>query len=604
MIVLLAGCASPTSPDEEGERPIAFTPCEHPWPCADGSEWPPDLAGPFEVLPPEELRLESHDGTIIAGHVWRPDVPEGVRVPVIIFASPYFSQPQFITDDLDFEESTSYAGRFQEGSMLTNFTSRGYALLLVSVRGTGESGGCFGWGGLDEQLDQIATVEWAATQQWSNGRVGYWGISYMGTTSWEAAIHAPEALKAVWAGGIITDWYLNGYSVQGLSGNGYSEFSLGRFVEEGLAPPVPGESYPTERIPSTAPRTLERACPGTPDAFLRHTGTIYVDERKPEWFGERRYVDRFADVTAAVMVTQGLQDNSAHRFQEDIIWNALPNAPKWFLQGQWGHTVDFDEALTTYPHGTDDWTLTFEFFDFWLKGLGDPPRLGKADYQTTSGTWRESSAWPPSEARDEALYLGDGALATTAQEGAWSFLASPASGGSRFHGAVEAFDDERGCGPEATRGTILLFVSEPVRAATIAGNPFALLTIESDRQGGGFNAELISFAGDSPCADPSSVRVVAAGGVDLRFHDGVMVGHDFPTGTKVDVRVDLWNTAHDIEEGERLALVLQPPLEETQPWTPTITVHGGSHLVLPVVEGTLGGGAPPLAEYPARPFTP
>ncbi|HJQ92648.1 MAG TPA: hypothetical protein VJ874_00010 [Candidatus Thermoplasmatota archaeon] len=40
-----------------------------------------------------------------------------------------------------------------------------------------------------------------------------------------------------------------------------------------------------------------------------------------------------------------------------------------------------------------------------------------------------------------------------------------------------------------------------------------------------------------------------------------------------------------------------------QPYVPLLTVHEGSELVLPVVEGTLGG-ATPVGPYPPRPFVP
>lgn len=595
----LAGCFAGEAPAEgDAAAALAWPRCEHPWPCGDGSEWPEGLAGPFEILPPEEVRIESHDGTILAGHVWRPDVPAGVAVPVVVESSPYFGMARNIADgSAGRTPSTSWSGWMDE--FYANFPSNGFALLLISVRGTGESGGCLGWGGPDEQRDHAIITDWASSQPWSNGRVGFWGISYMGTTPWEAAIQSPEGLKAIWAAGVITDWYLQGYTPQGLSANGYGEFSLKRFVGLGLAPP---SNIPADRYAEWLPHAPERVCEDTPDHWLRHAGTTYVDERNPSWFDERRYVDRFDQVTAAVHVPHGLLDNGGHAYQEDIIWDALPNAPKWFLLGQWGHTIEFDEQLSSYPHGTDDWELTLAWFDFWLKGVGDPPRVGHVDYQTSSGTWRTSDAWPPADARPETLFLGDATLTPQPREGAWSFLASPASGGTRPVAQLPP-GDERGCGPDATRGMVLAFVSEPLAATTVAGNVYALLEVEADRPGGGFQVELVSFPGASPCEDPARVQVVARGGVDLRFHDGTLVGRNFPTDQRVPVRVDLWNTAHDIPGGHRLALFLQAPREETQPWSPTVTIHGGSHLVLPVVEGTLGGSAPPVAP-PPRPFAP
>ena len=49
----------------------------------------------------------------------------------------------------------------------------------------------------DEFDDGYDTVEWAAAQPWSNGRVGLYGTSYGANTSWQAAIADPPALGAI-----------------------------------------------------------------------------------------------------------------------------------------------------------------------------------------------------------------------------------------------------------------------------------------------------------------------------------------------------------------------------------------------------------------------
>lgn len=94
---------------------------------------------------------------------------------------------------------------------------------------------------------------------------------------------------------------------------------------------------------------------------------------------------------------------------------------------------------------------------------------------------------------------------------------------------------------------------------------------------------------------------------DLRFHDGGYTGEDFPTGEPTRVRVDLKNHAAVVEEGHRVGVwVNHGPSNQRsgQPqYEPQITVHGDSEIVLPVVEGTLGGHAP-THDYPPRPFVP
>ena len=113
------------------------------------------------------------------------------------------------------------------------------------------------------------------------------------------------------------------------------------------------------------------------------------------------------------------------------------------------------------------------------------------------------------------------------------------------------------------------------------------------------------------CADAPiyDARLVAVGAADSRFHAGTFRGSDFPTDASRAVRVDLWSGAQRLAPGHRLVLVAsagsaRQHLGPTRPTLITLRAGGGaeaSHLVLPLVEGTLGG-APPTLAYPPRPF--
>jgi putative CocE/NonD family hydrolase len=74
--------------------------------------------------------------------------------------------------------------------------SNGYAGVMALTRGKGCSP--------DKPLpferdgaDAAATIDWIASQPWSDGRVGMYGGSYEGFTQWAAAKHMPRALKAM-----------------------------------------------------------------------------------------------------------------------------------------------------------------------------------------------------------------------------------------------------------------------------------------------------------------------------------------------------------------------------------------------------------------------
>lgn len=75
-------------------------------------------------------------------------------------------------------------------------TSHGYATVVVDVRGTGNSQGEWEAFGEREQKDYSQVVEWAATQSWSDGRIGLFGVSYLGITTMLTAQQQHPAIKA------------------------------------------------------------------------------------------------------------------------------------------------------------------------------------------------------------------------------------------------------------------------------------------------------------------------------------------------------------------------------------------------------------------------
>jgi predicted acyl esterase len=586
-MALLAGCFGSAPAPSREEAPVAasWPVCIHPWPCADGSEWPAGLQGPFELLAPEHVRVPSHDGVELDGGLWRPKLPEGVRAPVVLWTTPYLgvcSYQSIVGASPKCNPSPTNENLLDGQDNFGALVAEGYAVALFSVRGTGASGGCFDAWGPSEQLDQAVLVEWLAAQAWSNGRVAMMGLSYMGGTPWEAAIQSPPALKAILVGGIVTDAYLGVSTPQGAIRFRSDVFEAGTAAAQGLEPPV-GE----------APGMLLDYAPGDlAGPLTANSQAAWMDERPAPYFDERRLSSRFGSVRAAVLVAQGFQDLSFHAFQEDTVWEHL-DAPAWFVLGQWDHTLRFE--LDGFSHGASWLDLQKAWLGFWLKGVGTPPPVGQVDYQTTAGSWHTSKAWPPAEVKPEALYLSDGRLGMAAA-GSTSFSVAPQPTASTY------------CPSTSPLPPSAAFTSQPASGATVvAGNPFLLLEIESDQPGGVFAVDLLRVPTPDDCG---SAQSLVGGAVDLRFHAGNLRAQAFPVDSPVEVRVDLPNLAVSLEPGESLAVVLRS-VSQANPDRPldyyqrdaaaTITVGAGSHLVLPVIAGTLGG-APPLASYPPRPF--
>lgn len=87
--------------------------------------------------------------------------------------------------------AVGYAGGLG-GSPPDYLVKRGYAYLLVDVRGTGTSPGTWQVFGAREQQDAVEVMEWAADQPWSSGSTAMVGPSYMGITQLFAAGRNPR----------------------------------------------------------------------------------------------------------------------------------------------------------------------------------------------------------------------------------------------------------------------------------------------------------------------------------------------------------------------------------------------------------------------------
>src|SRR6476660_9516832 len=139
----------------------------------------------YQIRSENNVAVTVRDGTKLMVDVHRPNA-DG-RYPALIAASPYPRQIQ----DLG-----APAGFIEAGP--TDFwVPRGYVHVIANLRGTGGSGGTFGFFDGQERRDLYDLVEWAAQQPWSDGNLGMVGISYFACTQMVAAVERPPHLKAI-----------------------------------------------------------------------------------------------------------------------------------------------------------------------------------------------------------------------------------------------------------------------------------------------------------------------------------------------------------------------------------------------------------------------
>ncbi|MCK9508492.1 MAG: CocE/NonD family hydrolase [Pigmentiphaga sp.] len=158
-----------------------------------------------------QIPITMRDGVVLRADLFQP--VEGGRYPVIMSYGCYakgqsFQEayaPQWEAMTAEFPEIKDHStGKYQcwELADPERFVPHGYAVLRVDSRGAGWSEGVQDLWSKTEVEDYHECIEWAGTQDWSNGRVGLLGISYYAANQWLAAATQPKHLKAIipWEG--------------------------------------------------------------------------------------------------------------------------------------------------------------------------------------------------------------------------------------------------------------------------------------------------------------------------------------------------------------------------------------------------------------------
>ena len=190
---------------------------------------PGALALPCDILFERDVAVPLRDGVTLYADVFRP--ADDADLPAIVAWSPYGKQGGF--EDLDHmpfragvpKAAVSGLQKF-EGPDPAYWCAHGYAVLNVDSRGAFMSeGDVHFWGGQDGR-DGYDVVEWIAAQEWSNGRVGLAGNSWLAIAQWFIAAERPPHLAAIapWEG--LVDVYRYDVCRGGIPDTGFMERTI------------------------------------------------------------------------------------------------------------------------------------------------------------------------------------------------------------------------------------------------------------------------------------------------------------------------------------------------------------------------------------------
>ena len=530
---------------------------------ADAQVWVPPATRKPKVI--ENTWIEMPDGVKLAARIILPEDAESRPVGAIL-------------------EYVGYGKRMgtRRGDDRTAawLVPRGFALVRVDVRGSGESEGVIrNEYDLPEQADAAPVIGWIARQAWCNGKVGMRGWSYGAFTALQAAAKGiPELVAIVPAVGTE-----NGYldDVHTLDGCIINENVVWGAIWKAIMikpadPLIVGDRWRDmwlERLNGQIPLVAE---------WMRHQ---LVDE----YWRARILVD-YSKIKCAVYANGGMMDSyvsSVPRLLERL------NCPRKGLVGPWGHGFP-EEGI---PGPRLDWAVEeCRWWDYWLNGhdngIMDEPmmRTYMADTAVaqsypgdTPGRWVAEQAWPSPRVKATRYYLArDKALQQSRPRPARVQVPGLVTIGGCI--PLLSPNDMAANGPtEQSRDDALSLIFETAPLAAdieIAGNPVLEVRVEANRPIAKLAARLNEVTPDGRS------WLVSFGVVNLSHNADHSTVVPIEPGVPRDGRISFKYVSRRLHKGSRIRVSIsqgQWPIIWPSPEPVDITLRlGDCALVLPV----------------------
>ncbi|NME81448.1 CocE/NonD family hydrolase [Rhodococcus sp. 105337] len=386
-----------------------------------------------------DVPITLSDGTVLRANVFRPANADGSPIaeptPVVLNLTPYtkllstlasvaMEDPSVgpVVEDLGttlnlgapldgITELAAPASQLGKAFGLNrDLVQNGYTQVVVDVRGTGFSPGQWQILGPREQQDTVEVIDWAASQPWSNGRVGTTGVSYSAINQIQAAGLRPRALDAVFAVEPGNDLLRDIVGTGGALGIGFMPAWLGLVNGLKWLPDVQAliegrfdAQWLRDRLADPAtkiPELLEVITAPTVDDVS--PGALEVAQDGPF------YQDRQADlesITVPTFVFGNWHDIFAN--SEPDIYNRIPVEPgrKQLVMGDGYHAVT-GTSFGTPGHPPNIAALQRAWFDRWLRDMDNGiEEYGPVTLLQQGGGWTTTEHFPRAGVRHQKLFL-------------------------------------------------------------------------------------------------------------------------------------------------------------------------------------------------------
>ena len=512
----------------------------------------------------EEAWIEMPDGVHLSADLYKPtDLKPGDKLPVLLEYLPY--------------RKMEYRSR--NYSLYSYFISRGYVVVSVDIRGTGNSEGRL----IPHEYSNVelddgeVVIDWLSKQSFSNGNVGMFGISWGGFNAIQLVVRQPPALKAIIAVDATEDLFQDDvHYMDGIMHIDSWEMS----------------------------QDLDNTRPGAPDYVIDDDNfrnrfdtepwmLTYKKQQRDGPFWDRASArDKYDQIRMPTFHIGGWYDG-----YRDSLSRMLANvdAPVKAMIGAWSHAWPHDP----YPNPGMEWRHeAVRWFDQFLRGkdtgILEEPRFAVyvrgwhppgpyLDY--APGDWRWEDGWPIDGIRHTRLYpQGDHTLSASMAEASVHALRYVPSSGVEAGGPVmwwgDVAHDQR-----PTDAYSLVYDTDPLESDTeILGLPIARLKVSADAPRANWMVRLSDVAPDG------TVTQAAGAAFNGTHRNSAREPEDIVPGEEFTLDIEMHFTSWVFPRGHRVRFAVsnsQWPMLWPTPYLMTTTLRlggaDGSHVELPIV---------------------
>lgn len=451
--------------------------------------------------------LTMRDSVQLAANVYLPKGLEpGKQIPTILYLTRYHRA-------FGAARGIAWINRYFYSTLgkeeIRFFTNKGYAMMIVDVRGTGASTGVRKMEFTAEEIeDGREVVDWIIEQPWSNGKVGSTGISYLGTTAQLLLVNQHPNVRAVinrsgvfdiysdvsFPGGVKLDKFIEVWRNSTYALDNYRFGYFGNAAGLLLRGPFPVKSDRDRKVLAKAKEDHR----GNFDIFPPLENLTFRDEEVPalgqsiDGYSVHRQLATMAAGGTPIFVISGWYDGANARA---AIHNYRSSAPtQRLLIGPWDHgPKEFISPFGKNAKVTFDvYSEMLRFFDYHLYGIdnGITAELPVAYYNMGQEEWRETTTWPVPETQLQKLYLsGEESLLATPEDITPGILkyqvdtTQSTGGGSRWNSLTPAFRYQKIGYPdwtERSRNLLTFSYAPQSQSLDITGHPVIQLSLRAD----------------------------------------------------------------------------------------------------------------------------